>query len=287
MSEEPKRLNHPVMSYVIGLAVICLAVVVFMGVAHHLTFSHHGPGLLHPVKSKYLEEEESFILDESRRLEELEEHRHFHQITTYSRLPEEKSSVCYICHSDYPHTKTKKVRGMMNMHTDYFTCETCHIQNGPGSKIIYKWCNPLDDDPKGPFSGTSYDPETGILVKGDPFSKIAPYIKYDLADYSSSNSIDNIVLAVKTQDAPLARDFARVRDKLSPEQRDAVKVQFHENIKPKGHDCEKCHTENSIFDFKQLGFSDNRISDLKNLEAVGMVTKYDEFFFPTLLEAFQ
>jgi len=285
VSGEPKRLNHPVISYVLGLIIIMFAFLVFAGVLHHLTVSHRGPELLKPIEDMYLKKHESTILDESKRLEDLEQHRHFHLTTDYPKLPDDMRPVCFICHSDYPHSKNKKIRGMMNMHTQYFVCETCHIKGKPKAKIVYKWYSPFDDNPKGPFFGTSYDPDTGMLLSGDPYSKIAPYFKYDLMNYSSVDKAQNIFSAIQTQDAPLARDFMKVRDKLSPEQRDGVKNKFHENIKPKGHECKTCHSEKSIFNFNQLGFSENRISDLKHSEVVGMITKYERFYLPKLFES--
>ncbi len=284
LTGERKRLNHPIISYLIGSIISVFAFVVLAGVLHHLTISHHGPELLKPIKEMYLEEKKSVILDESKRLEELEQHRHFHHTTDYPKLPEDKRPVCYICHSDYPHSKDKKIRGMMNMHTQYFVCETCHIKEKPETTIFYKWYNPFEDNPKGQFFGTSYDTDTGMLATGDRFSKIAPYFKYDLMNYASLDKVQNVFPAIQTQDAPLARDFMKVRDKLSPEQRDGVKNKFHENVKPKGHDCKTCHSEKSIFDFKQLGFSENRISDLVQLEVVGLIKNYDRFYLPKLFQ---
>jgi hypothetical protein len=284
LTEKHKRLNHPIVSYPIGAIIIVFALVVLAGVLHHLTISHHGPELLKPITEMYLEGKKSVILDESKRLEDLEQHRHFHHTTDTLKLPEDARPVCFICHSDYPHSKEKKIRGMMNMHTQYFVCETCHIKEKPETTIAYKWYSPLEDHPAAPFFGTSYDPETGVLATGNLHAKIAPYFKYGHRDYSSLDKAENLLPAIQTQDAPLALDFMKVRDKLSPEQRDGVKNKFHENIKPKGHDCQTCHSEKSIFDFKQLGFSEKRILDLKQLEVVGLIKKYDRFYLPKLFE---
>ena len=163
----------------------------------------------------------------------------------------------------------------MNMHTQWFVCETCHIKEEEGAKIIYKWYNPLKDNPKGPFFGTSYDPETGNLEKVDDLiSRMAPYFKIG----------DHIELAIQVQDAPLAKDYMRVRDQLTPEQRDGVKNKFHVNIKPKGHECNACHAKDSILDFKKLGFADNRIVDLEELNIKGLITKYKNFYLPNLFK---
>ena len=73
----------------------------------------------------------------------------------------------------------------------------------------------------GPFFGTSYDPESGNLLEvADKLSKITPFFK---------NGGGKLESAIQMQDAPLAEDYMRVRDQLSPEQRDGVKNKFHNN----------------------------------------------------------
>ena len=224
------------------------------------------------------------ILAEARRLEDMEKHEHFHHVVDYTQVPDDKRSVCAICHSDYPHKKNKGIRALMNMHTQYFACETCHIKERVGTSIVYRWYSPFSEDPKGPFFGTRYDAKTGKLVAGDPFSKIAPNFKYDRMVPSSLTlaKTDDIWSPLQTQNTPMARDFMKVRDKLSPEQREGIKNQFHENTNPKGHDCRKCHAEKSIFDYVGLGFSEKRARDLTHLEVAGMIAKYEEFYLPEL-----
>lgn len=270
-----KRGNHPPASYVIGFVFILITLVVLVGVFHHLAFSSYGPQLLMPVKEKYFTTPESAILTEAKHHEEFEIHRHFHNVASFPQVPENVRPTCYICHSDYPHSKKKKVRSLMNMHTQYFVCETCHIKEKEGAKIVYKWYNPLNDSPSGPFFGTSYDPETGNIAEvEDLISKIAPYFKTG----------ETIESALQMQDAPLAQDYMRVRDKLTPEQRDGVKNKFHVNIKPKGHDCKICHAKDGILDYKKLGFAEKRIVDLEELNVKGMMTKYRTFYLPNLFK---
>ena len=163
----------------------------------------------------------------------------------------------------------------MNMHTQWFVCETCHIKEKEGAEIIYTWYNPLKDNPKGPFFGTSYDPETGNLAQVDDLiSKMAPYFKTG----------DNLESAIQAKDAPLAQDYMKVRDQLTPEQRDGVKNKFHVNIKPKGFDCKTCHVKNGILNYKKLGFDDKRTVDLQELNVRGMMTKYKTFYLPDLFK---
>lgn len=282
MQGRSKRVNHPLISYILGLFIILFTLTVFVGVIYHLTISPDGPGLLRPMVKKYEKEKESPILMEAQQQEDMEKHRHFHITVAYPKIPEDKRPVCYICHSDLPHKKNKKIRALMNMHTQYFVCETCHIKDKPGVEIVYKWYSPFEKNPEGPFFGTEYDPQTEMLVAGNKYAKIAPYFKTDLADHSSRTSVesDNLKIAIQIQDAPLAIDFMKVRDKLTPEQRDGVKNKFHEYIKPKGHECKDCHTENSILNFRDLDFSEKRISDLKTMEITGIITKYEDFYLP-------
>lgn len=274
---DPKRLNHPLAAYLVGAFFIALLLVVFAGVVYQLTLSPRGPGLFRARWQKHLEQQRSPILDEAQKREEFEKHRHFHYIADSPTLPENKRPVCFICHSDYPHSKNKRIRALMNVHTQFLVCETCHIQDKPGTRIVHKWYNPLSDNPRGPFYGTDYDPGTDLLVKGDGgITKIAPFFKSGIAE--------GLKPAILEQDAPLARDYMNVRDQLSPEQREGVKNKFHENIKPKGFNCKVCHNGQSILDFKQLGFSDTRIDNLLKLDVVGMLDKYDQFYLPELFE---
>ncbi|MEJ2154551.1 MAG: hypothetical protein P8X96_04400 [Desulfobacteraceae bacterium] len=262
-------------AYLIGAVFIVLLLTVFAGVVHHLTISPRGPGLFRKQWHEHLDREKSAILDQAQRLEEFERHRHFHFIAEQPKLPENERPVCFICHSDYPHSKNKRIRALMNIHTQFLVCETCHIQERPGLHIVHKWYSPHTDNPQGPFYGTDYFPETGLLVKGDGgLTKIAPYYKAGIAD--------KLIPAIQMQDAPLARDYMKVRDRLSPEQREGVKNKFHENIKPKGYQCNVCHSEQSLLDFKQLGFSDTRIDNLLKLDMVGMLENYDQFYLPEL-----
>ena len=272
---KPERLDHPIVSYLIGSIFILLTLVVFVGVVYHLTISHHGPELLKPLIDKYVTEPKSPILEEAKRQADMEIHRHFHRITDFPELPESDRPVCYICHSDYPHSKNTKIRSLLNMHTQYFVCETCHIKEQPDKSIIYRWYNPLHDNPSGPFFGTQYDPATGNLAQvKDLISKMAPYYKKGLIVEST----------LHIQDAPLAKDFVKVRDQLTPEQRDGVKNRFHVNIKPKGHECKDCHARDGLLDLKKLGFADDRIADLQQLSIKGAITSNEEVYLPSLLK---
>jgi len=274
MNRDPKRQEHPRSVYLIGIVVWLIIFFVLGGVVNHLAFSNHGPGLLIPLVKKF-QEKESPILKEFKQHQKAEEHRHFHHLVNYPEIPEDRRPVCFICHSKLPHSKTKKIRAMLNMHTNFFACETCHLEINPGESVTYKWYSPVEDNPKGPFFGTSYDPETGELVMvDDRFSKIAPF-------YMKNGAL---VPTIHMQQGEMARDYVKVRDQLTPEQREGITKKFHVDILPKGPECQTCHASNGILDFKKLGFSQKRIVDLENLSIKGMITKYDEFYLPDLFK---
>jgi len=131
--------NHSPLSYALGLLCGMLALLVLTGTLHQFTLSDYGPGLLKPLWGLDQEERRSPILDEARRQADFEKHRHFHNPTgKYPRLPANKRPVCFVCHSELPHKKNKRIRGLMNIHTQFFVCETCHIREKPGMKAVYK-----------------------------------------------------------------------------------------------------------------------------------------------------
>jgi len=50
------------------------------------------------------------------------------------------------------------------------------------------------------------------------------------------------------------------------------------------HKCNTCHAKKGILDFKKLGFAENRIVDLEQLNVKGMITKYEKFYLPDLFK---
>ena len=271
-----QRRNHPLISYLIGFVFIVLTAIVFVGIVHHLTVSHHGPQLLKPLIDYYQAKNRSDILIEAQRQIELKAHESFHHETEYQKLPENLRPVCYICHSDFPHSKKPEIRSLLNMHTQFIVCETCHIEEGRSAGVVYRWYSPTTEKPAGPFLGTHYDPQSNEWGHvADLTSKIAPFIE------GEKGGLEPLI---RTQDAPLAKDFMKVRDKLTPEERDGVKNQFHEHSKPQGYACAACHTADGVLDFKALEFSDSRAASLRKLKIKNELTQMKEVDLPTLYQ---
>lgn len=273
MTRAPKRQDHPKAVYLIGLMVWLIIIFVLGGVVNHLAFSNHGPELLVPLLRK-VQKAESPILTAFKKHKEEQEHLHFHRIVDYPRIPEDQQATCFICHSYLPHNKTKKIRSMLNMHTKYIACETCHLDKAAEQPIVYRWYSPMEKEPKGPFFGTTYDPESGELsATVDHLSKITPF--FTIED-------GNLEPVLHTQNVPMAKDFVAVRNQLTPEQREGITKRFHVDIRPKGPECQACHAFDGLLNFKMLGFAEKRTIDLEMLNIKGILTKYDEFYLPDL-----
>lgn len=277
MRGDPKTRNHPPAVFLITIFVWCIVLFVLAGVINHLAFSSEGPGLLRPLLKKIQTQEspEQAALREHRAAEE---HQRFHHLVPFPQLPATLRSTCYICHTHLPHNKSKKIRAMLNMHTTYLTCESCHLKKDKGETIVYKWYSPMEKDPKGPFFGTSYNPETGALVMtGDDFAKIAPFHKQN----------GHLTPIVHMQDTATAREYMRIRDQLTPEKQKERTQRFHVDVLAKGPDCRTCHTTGGILDFKALGFSAKRTVDIEQLNIKDIITHYEEFYLPDLFKQWQ
>lgn len=261
------RRNHPIWSYLIGF--VLLTIIGGIGLELGATMLHYVPIIE--------EEKPSVLLDSLKEKSILESKRHFHNPANTLAL-EGKKSVCYYCHGDFPHFQRRMIRTILNMHTQFIGCMTCHANKDKvdESKITLKWLNFSGIDVEGPRFGVDYNPETGFLIETEDFySKIVAYLN----DKGSEKLLEI------TEDDPMAIDFVKVQEKLKGRDRESVKKSLHNMVMPKGRFCPRCHTqvEKSFVPFKELGFSDERIHDLTNMNIIGIVEKYKEFYMPNLM----
>ncbi|MGD8589336.1 MAG: hypothetical protein PVG22_10955, partial [Chromatiales bacterium] len=262
-----KRKNHPIWSYLIGS--IVLTIIGAVGYQLSASILKHTPLSSHNEPSKLLEK-----LTAER---ETEAARHFHHFSDAMALDGEKS-VCYYCHGDFPHFEQRMIRTLLNMHTQFIGCMTCHIdpKKIDESATKLEWLNYSGVEVAGPPFGTDYDGDTGFLIATDDYySKIVPYLE---------QGNETKLLEIRETD-PVAIDFVKVQDQLQGQDRALVKKSFHRNVSAKGRFCTKCHTEQdkSYIPFKELGFSDRRVAELTNLNIIGLVQKYKKFYMPELM----
>lgn len=264
------RRDHPVIGFLTTtiLGLIILALMAELAVALGERF-----GL-------FAEKEEPKLLQKLSEQRFTEKMRHFHNEPVEDRVNLGAKQVCFHCHGDYPHSKQRMVRTLLNMHTQFVGCMTCH--NDPGKfdedKLTFQWLNFSGIEVSGAPFGTSIDPDTGYLVETDDlYSKIVAY----------DNSSGTPQLLEITENLPEVQEFLEVKEQLSDKDRDAVKKSFHKTVSSKGRFCSRCHTRESesYLPFRQLGFSEHRIGDITNLNIVGIVQKYRQFYMPNLLKS--
>ena len=199
-------------------------------------------------------------------------HRHFHHLPDVVEVDEQHQSQCLMCHSLLPHSKNEKIRVMLNMHSDFLNCETCHYKK-EDVPVEHVWFDMGIDNEitRGAKFGTHYNYETGMLEGTDNhISKITPVLvqeeKHETIFMSRSHE--------------MAVDYLKVKDKLTPGQREQAKKKFHGEIDSKGWACRDCHKKDGVLALESLGFSERRIGEIENLEIVGMFDKYEVFHLP-------
>ena len=265
-----KRRDHPVESF--------LTTTILMGIIASLLFSLFA--VLGDKLGITKVKEESSLLGKLREERTTEKLRHFHNAPLVNKVLLGKKSICFSCHGDYPHSKEPMIRTLMNMHTQFVGCMTCH--NDPRkvkeSTLSFEWLNYSGIEVKGKPFGLSKDEATGYLTTTDDYySKIVAF----------TNENNEKKLLEITEDEKEAKEFLSIRDSLSDLDKEAIKKSFHKIVMPKGRFCSRCHTEEkkSYLPFRKLGFSDRRISDVTNLNIIGLVEKYKIFYMPNLLKA--
>jgi cytochrome c553 len=266
-----KRHDHPVISFITATILICIISFLILEVtivmAERLgVFNHEGEG------SNLLEK-----LHEQRFTERM---RHFHNEPEQNLVDLGKKQACFYCHGDYPHSKTPMIRAINNMHTQFIGCMTCHTDEKkvPEDTLKFNWLNYSGIEVTGLPYGSDINPETGFLVKTDDYySKIVAYTQQGGEDR----------LLELTEDDPEIQEFAALVSggDLTDEDREGLKRRFHKQILEKGRKCKRCHTkeDESYLPLQQLGFSVQRIEELTNLNIVGIVDKYEDFYMPALM----
>ncbi len=262
------RREHPVISF---LTTVILGAVIVTLLAESAVVIGERLGLFDgEVKPELLAQ-----LKEERFSEKM---RHFHNVPHEETINLGRKTACFHCHGDYPHSKTRMIRTLLNMHTQFIGCMTCHTDEKkvPESGYRFAWLNYSGIPVKGRPYGIDIDPATGYLIPTDDvYSKIVVY-----ATVSGEE-----ILMEATEDKPEVREFLAVKDRLSDVDREAMKKRMHRWVRRKGRFCDRCHAPeaDSFLPLRALGFSEIRIGDLTNLNISGIVKKYKKFYLPNLL----
>ncbi len=244
----------------------------------------------------------------------------FHKNEQSSVVKLLNESSCRVCHPLYPHSENKLVRALINMHAGFMICEVCHLRNN--SEGEFKVCGTCHQRRGNTTYGLG-SPEN-IIFSGEPYGnystnplekkglmqsvkKLAAKIskilnptltqkdlpekkmwtKYSVSRISIfSEGEGKKRLLMNTWDTKIALKFKRIEKRLNPVSKKRKIEYFHRDIAKKNISmaCEECHSSESSIDYKSLGISESKASMLREINIKGLVTKYDTFFFPKLLE---
>jgi hypothetical protein len=207
--------------------------------------------------------------------------RHFHNYLA-SELPQDPNpSVCFVCHGSYPHQNAKMTRAILNMHTVFCSCESCHFKfdrNKDIDRYGYRWYDGSSDlQATQRHYGTKYDPVRGVVLmeSEDTLFKISPFLNWENKYY---------MIDLRQENAWAQKMLVKREHAFTPEEQAKIKTTLHSSIETKGYECGECHMVNSIIPFGQLGFDRERVKDLTGLNIVGMVEKYQKFYIPDIFK---
>ncbi len=206
--------------------------------------------------------------------------RHFHNYIKEEMPENPNPALCFICHGSYPHQNAKKTRSILNMHTIFLACETCHFKYDPKEKdkYGYRWYDGTTDiQASQRHYGTKYDTVSGVVLMESKATlfKITPYLKKEGKFYMINMRQAN----------PWVQKMLINRDHtFTPQEQAKLKTSIHASIETKGRECGECHTVDGVIPFHKLGFDDERVKDLTGLNIVGMVEKYQKFYIPDIFK---
>ncbi len=219
------------------------------------------------------------LKDAQQKVEDEQAWKHFHNYIVAEVPTNPNPAFCFVCHGNIPHSNAKMTRSILNFHTVFLACETCHFRFDPKERAKYgfRWFGGDENIQAAEERyGTKYDPNTGRvrMELSKTMSKITPYKMWEGKYYMVNLRMDS----------KEAQDYLMHRTTYTPEQQSAIKSKIHTSIEAKGRECAECHQKNGVLPWKRLGFDEERIRDVTGLNIVGMIEKYQKFYIPAIFK---
>lgn len=190
---------------------------------------------------------------------------HFHMVDEHVDQPEPYQPICISCHGTFPHSKEKKIRSLLNFHTGFMACAVCHYRKDPADET---------------FSFLWVDRVTGATSR----QANGEYGKYPAKIFPARVTADGSETIIHPVSEKSAREFLELKDQFTPDHMAQAKIKLHEQISPKPVLCGDCHKKDGYLDFKNLGFSKNRVNHLASSEVIGMIQNYETFYLPEVID---
>lgn len=201
---------------------------------------------------------------------------HFHLSGDQNMLPMAKQENCLTCHSLWPHKKNKRTRAFNNQHSRYLTCMVCHIDEQVGRPVKFEWYDFGIDNSitrKGPY-GINRITEDRLTAPDNFITRIIPVI-------TDGNISSRLYTSYETTIYSQFREATRRGDSTNAEE---VRKQAEALLGKTATTCTQCHAEDSTFPWLALGFAGARGDEMRHSAVVGMVEKYETFYFPAVFE---
>lgn len=190
---------------------------------------------------------------------------HFHHVG--NEVSHDNFNICIKCHGDIPHDKNKSIRAFLNMHSDFFSCEVCHIRIEKNKKYI--WYAKKDGKELRDINIGSY------LSNSD--YKLLP-MEYVNGKYERYDSDSKRIFV---------EDFRKIISEISSEKKSQGLKLIHRNVAKNPVKCDECHSpvgQKSYLPLEEIGYKKERILQILGNEVVGMVNKYKDFYIPNFLK---
>ena len=166
------------------------------------------------------------------------------QLPPYHRRPQQQISqgetFCQTCHSPLPHRDSLWTRALLNMHTRYIACSTCHFRPAKVT-FAYRWLDfsseqVLDADSSRFRTGRDLDNENLL----DGTVKIAPFWQDKPAVLLPSSSAAQAIAGQWRE--------GDIKQKMR------LHAHLHRPLDPQGLSCDGCHQEEKpLFSLQALG----------------------------------
>ncbi len=195
----------------------------------------------------------------------------FHK--TNKKVEKDSWSFCVDCHGTYDHAKKKEARSFLNMHSQFISCEVCHVSmqspDDPSSQMGFGWVDLKEGKlvPNPDLIESSWGDYGAKIaqVAGDK-SNPAPFVLEDEK---------NFYLQLKSSST-----------KPDPSQEEENNKVLHQNMLKEALSCTKCHnSKNNFFPYVELGYSEQRKSFLVTSEVVDLINNLEKFFIPSLMKS--
>ncbi len=209
--------------------------------------------------------------------------KHFHHIGF--EIQDDKTNACVYCHGQVPHEKDPESRSFLNMHAFTVACESCHsIATEGKNNWGFAWysiktgnivSNPTmlveEDIFRGPFG----DKNKKYYPTGNYGAKIAPGYQVN----------DEFRLLTNRADLEAAKDYMQTRHELTQTQRKKRRKDLHRVVNKKPLECDNCHGDtHNYIGYDKLGYPPRRVRQLNDTAIVGLISKYERFYFPNFME---